>query len=127
MAAGFAAGLVPGAAFFAAGTVRLLRAGLVQTLLLPALLLPAPILYLMSALRGDRFFTWYLLFALPGLVSVICAGATWPLSGREPRSLRSLLGAAACVVGLALFTWVARMHARRSEPDPWCRRESRCC
>jgi len=103
----FAAMLAVAAASFAAGIVRLARAGGVTTLLLPALLLPAPILYLMSSLRGDRFFTWYVLFALPGLVSVVCAGATWILAGARPRPLRPALGAGLCAAGLALFAWVS--------------------
>jgi hypothetical protein len=101
----FAALLAFVAACFVAGTIRLLRAGVVPRLLLPALLLPALLLYLVSELRGDRFFSWYVLFALPGLASVVSAGATWALSTSSARSLRFGLCAVMCVAGLGMFAW----------------------
>jgi hypothetical protein len=90
----------------AGGALRILRAGGARAALVPALLLPAPILYTVSWLRADRFFEWYVVFALPGLATLVAAGLTWPAEAlRAPRA-RAAAGVA-CVAGfLALFAAV---------------------
>ena len=96
-----AAGLV--GLSLAVGAARLARCGGVRALLLPALVLPAPLLYVASWLRGDRFYVWYVVFALPGLAVLAGMGAgALPdaLRGRRARGLA--YGALALCVAIFL-------------------------
>jgi hypothetical protein len=95
-----------GAILVAAGAARLLRGGGIRALLVPALLLPGPILYLVSWSRGDRFFTWYLVFTLPGLAALVSAGLTWPSARVKSLRWRTALGTATICGWLGLFAWI---------------------
>lgn len=98
--------VVLAATLLAAGLARLLGAGGLRALLVPALLLPGPLLYAASWLRQDRFFTWYLVSALPGLAAVASAGLTWPLARRSRSRVPAATGTALIASWLGLFAWL---------------------
>lgn len=105
--------LVAGGGVFAAlaGALRLAFSGVAGRLILPAILLPAPAVYLMAALREDRFYEAYLSFALPGLVLLVAAGLTLPFA-----RMRSPLGPrlAAGVLALFIAGYAVTTHAPRA-------------
>ncbi len=77
-----------------AGLVRLIRAGRVETMVAAAFLFPAPVAYLLTRLRGDHLFEWYLLFSLPGLIGAVALG----LDGCRSALSRSRPGFAAGIL-----------------------------
>jgi Dolichyl-phosphate-mannose-protein mannosyltransferase len=78
----------------AVGTRRLFADGSVNALIALALLLPAPIAYVISKVSQQHLFEWYLLFLLPGVVAVTALGLDrWRLA-----LSRSQIGAVAGVV-----------------------------
>jgi hypothetical protein len=108
-------------AALATGALRLLRAGGVRAALVAPLLLAAPLLYAVSWARADRFFEWYVVFALPGLAVLIAAGLGAPaLALRAPRA-RTPAAALCAAAFLALFARVtseplATLRARSIVP-----------
>ena len=95
----------------AAGAARLLWRGGVRALLLPALVLPAPLLYLASWLRGDRFYVWYVVFALPGLAVLAGLGGAALAVALRSRRARGL-GYAALAACVGLFLWATQVPRR---------------
>lgn len=98
-----------GALAATAGALRLTVSGAAGRLILPAVLLPAPAVYIMAGLRGDRFYESYLGFALPGLVLLVTAGLTLPFArARSPLGPR--------LAAAALATFVAAYAVVTQEP-----------
>jgi hypothetical protein len=79
----------------AVGTQRLLVSGPLHALVALALLLPAPIAFVISEACQHHLFEWYLLFLLPGVVAAAALG----LDGLRRILARNRLGA---VAGVAL-------------------------
>jgi hypothetical protein len=105
----------------AAGAVRLARARGAAALLLPALLLPGPLVYASAWLRQDRFYPFYLVLALPGLAVLAAAGLTWPAEVLPTAQVRAALRVALPVTGLLLLAWLGgpSREVLRSRPiDP---------
>lgn len=90
----------------AAGVARVLRSGGARAALAPALLLPAPLLYTVAWLRADRFFEWYVVFALPGLAVLVAAGLTWPTEAVHAPRTRTATGTVCAAGFVALFASV---------------------
>ena len=86
----------------AVGVARLLAAGGPRALLSGALLLPGPLVYVVTWLRHEAFFVWYLVFALPGLVALVALGATASIR-RNAGLVGGAIGVAAPAAYLALF------------------------
>ena len=84
-------------ALFALGTQRLLTGGPVQRLVALALLLPAPIAFVISKACQHHLFEWYLLFLLPGFVAAIALG----LDGARRALARNRTGEAAGILLIA--------------------------
>lgn len=117
----FATAAAATVALLLAGAARLARSGGVRALLVPVLLLPGPLVYAAAWLRHDRFYPFYLVFALPGLAALVAAGVTWPPEAlRSPRA-RSAAGAALVTAYLLLFGWLGsatRAALRAGAIDP---------
>jgi hypothetical protein len=73
----------------AVGTQRLLTSGPLHALIALALLLPAPIAFVVSKACQHHLFEWYLLFLLPGVVTATALG----LDGLRRLLARNILGA----------------------------------
>jgi hypothetical protein len=108
--------LVAGGGAFAAtaGALRLAFSGAAGRLILPAVLLPAPAVYMLASLREDRFYEAYLGFALPGLVLLVAAGLTLPFARMRsplgPRLAAAVL--ATFIAGYAVLTQAPRESLR---------------
>jgi hypothetical protein len=79
----------------------LVRGGM-AALLVPALVVPGPLLYAISLARGDRFYPWYVVFVLPGLALLVAVGARtlleWMPRGRTALAAQALAMAALLAV-----------------------------
>ncbi|HEY5705017.1 MAG TPA: glycosyltransferase family 39 protein [Terrimicrobiaceae bacterium] len=67
---------------------------------LAVLLLPGPLVYIVSRSKNHYLYEWYLLFALSGLVAFVALGVDWltALAGRAHRFAPPLLGGSAVFV-----------------------------
>ncbi|MGA7902837.1 MAG: glycosyltransferase family 39 protein [Terrimicrobiaceae bacterium] len=97
-------------ALFAFGTLRLLAGGPVQRLVALALLLPAPIAFVISKACQHHLFEWYLLFLLPGFVAAIALG----LDGARRALARNRTGA---VAGILLIAALLCAYAAFTTPQ----------
>jgi hypothetical protein len=92
-------------AALALGAARLVAAGGVRALLVPALVLPAPLTWLLGWLRGENLFPWYLVFALPPSAALVSIG----LVSAVPRRLGRAGAPAAALAFLAGFAWLTQV------------------
>ena len=88
-------------AALAAGVVRLARGGILPAALLPAIVLPAATFPLHAMVKGQPFYPWYAIGALP-FVAVLAALGAAGGQGRAPL-LRTLAGAV-IVLGFGWLT-----------------------
>jgi hypothetical protein len=111
----FAAAAAATALLVAAGAVRLLAAGRARALLVPALLLPAPLALAFAAARGYFLYPWYLIFALPAFAVLLALGLAAALPREGSRRARALT-AAGMLAYLAVFAWLTQpaRHALRA-------------
>jgi len=93
--------------FLTVGTQRLLVGGPVHALVALALLLPAPIAYVISTASQQHLFEWYLLFLLPGVVATTAVGLDalrLALSGNKIGAVAGILLVAGLIYGYITFT-----------------------
>ncbi|MFV1994978.1 MAG: hypothetical protein ACC661_06040, partial [Verrucomicrobiales bacterium] len=90
------------------GAIRLARVSPLLLAIVLALVLSAPLGYLHSLLGGTHLYIWYLMFALPGVVLFIAAGATAPgiLNGSSRKG--PITAASLAVVILLLFAFATQ-------------------
>ena len=91
----------------AVGTQRLLVSGPLHALIALALLLPAPIAFVISKACQHHLFEWYLLFLLPGVVAATALGLDgWRLilSRNKIGAVAGILLVAGLVTGYVAFT-----------------------
>ena len=55
-------------------------------IVLAVLLLPGPLVYIVSRAKNHYLYEWYLLFTLSGLVGFAALGVDWLAAPRSPRS-----------------------------------------
>lgn len=92
---------------FVIGARRLSVSGSLQSLIVLTLLLPAPVAYVISRLRGQHLFEWYLIFLLPGAVACVALGAdAWreALGKSRVRQVIGILLMAGLLSGYFIFT-----------------------
>lgn len=89
-----------------AGFVRLLRAGGTRALLALPLLLPGPLMLLISVLRGDLVYPRYFIFALPCFAALLGIGLGAVFERIGPPRIARTLTVAAAVLYLTGFAWM---------------------
>jgi hypothetical protein len=89
-----------------AGFVRLLRTGGSRALLTLPLLLPGPLMLLMTLLRGDLVYPRYFIYALPGFAALLGIGLVAVVGWIGPRRVSRTLAAAVAVLYLVGWAWM---------------------
>lgn len=96
-----------------AGAWRLVKAGPVPAAFAAVLLIPGPVLYAMTRLKGGHLHEWYLAFLLPALL--LCVAAGLPSWRFLPRWLAGCLLA----VLFAGLTWPERQYYLTKSVEPF--------
>ena len=89
-----------------AGFVRLVRAGGSRALLALPLLLPGPLMLLITLLRGDLVYPRYFIYALPGFAALLGIGLSASFGWIGPPRIARTLAVAATVLYLTGFAWM---------------------